>query len=251
LLAWPAGAAQIYEKTVKLVSTVSSSSAAAGGAPGIALGAGGGARELRLPRITPHDVIVTATPKRVYGNGHSYHINSIGVNCDGETFLSADDLHINLWHLHANDAAFKIVDIKPADMEELSEVITGTRRVARSSLLSNVFCPDYCFFLYFRTERNERQDRQPELAARPRRPLEHRRTPRLANPHAHPRRPSAVRRPSAQPPTSIRLRATPSPTRRQRARSDWPTCARARSATGSARSSTRRAAARARPSSAR
>nr|XP_023415596.1 serine/threonine-protein phosphatase 2A 55 kDa regulatory subunit B delta isoform isoform X3 [Loxodonta africana] len=36
-----------------------------------------------------------------------------------------DDLRINLWHLEITDRSFNIVDIKPANMEELTEVITA------------------------------------------------------------------------------------------------------------------------------
>lgn len=55
----------------------------------------------------------------------SYHINSLSFSPDGETFLSADDLRINLWSLNNSMSTFNIVDIKPDDMEELSEVITS------------------------------------------------------------------------------------------------------------------------------
>ena len=60
-----------------------------------------------------------------------YHINSVGVNSDGATFLSADDLRVNLWSLENAKLAFNIVDIKPPTLEELTEVITvavGTLR---------------------------------------------------------------------------------------------------------------------------
>ncbi|ESN91505.1 hypothetical protein HELRODRAFT_108341 [Helobdella robusta] len=67
---------------------------------------------------------VEANPRRVYANAHAYHINSISVNSDQETFVSADDLRINLWHLGITNQSFNIVDIKPANMEELTEVIT-------------------------------------------------------------------------------------------------------------------------------
>ena len=42
--------------------------------------------------------------------------------CAQETYLSADDLRINLWHMEITDQSFNIVDIKPANMEELTEV---------------------------------------------------------------------------------------------------------------------------------
>lgn len=70
-------------------------------------------------------VLVEASPRRVYANAHTYHVNSISVNSDQETFLSADDLRINIWHQDIIDESFNIVDIKPANMEELTEVITA------------------------------------------------------------------------------------------------------------------------------
>lgn len=81
--------------------------------------------DLKLPRLTHHDTVVAAVPRRTYANAHAYHINSISVNSDGETFISSDDLRINLWNLNIQDQSFNIVDIKPANMEELTEVITA------------------------------------------------------------------------------------------------------------------------------
>uniref|UniRef100_A0A7N6AD35 Serine/threonine-protein phosphatase 2A 55 kDa regulatory subunit B n=1 Tax=Anabas testudineus TaxID=64144 RepID=A0A7N6AD35_ANATE len=80
---------------------------------------------LRVPVFRPMDLMVEASPRRVFANAHTYHINSISVNSDCETYLSADDLRINLWHLEITDRSFNIVDIKPANMEELTEVITA------------------------------------------------------------------------------------------------------------------------------
>lgn len=82
---------------------------------------------LKLPRLTLHDKIIAATPKKIYSNAHTYHINSISINTDGETFISSDDLRINLWNLQIPDQCFNIVDIKPANMEELTEVITSSQ----------------------------------------------------------------------------------------------------------------------------
>ena len=83
------------------------------------------ASALKLPRLTHHDTVTAAVPRRTYANAHAYHINSISVNSDGETFVSSDDLRINLWNLNIQDQSFNIVDIKPANMEELTEVITA------------------------------------------------------------------------------------------------------------------------------
>jgi serine/threonine-protein phosphatase 2A regulatory subunit B len=103
---------------------------------------------LRLPRMQNQDNIVAAVPRKVYANAHAYHINSISINSDGETYISADDLRVNLWNLNISDQSFSpyrnrifcildirltiaitrfldIVDIKPVNMEELTEVITA------------------------------------------------------------------------------------------------------------------------------
>ena len=34
----------------------------------------------------------------MYKNAHEYHIHSLSLASDGENFLSADDLRINIWH---------------------------------------------------------------------------------------------------------------------------------------------------------
>ncbi|KAJ1675392.1 protein phosphatase 2A regulatory subunit cdc55 [Spiromyces aspiralis] len=81
--------------------------------------------DLKLPQLTPHENIIAAIPRRIYANAHTYHINSISVNSDNETYLSADDLRINLWNLGINNQSFNIVDIKPVNMEDLTEVITA------------------------------------------------------------------------------------------------------------------------------
>lgn len=47
---------------------------------------------------------------------------------DGETFISADDLRINLWNLQISNQSFNIVDLKPVNMEDL----TGEFLVYRS-----------------------------------------------------------------------------------------------------------------------
>ncbi|CAD5227798.1 unnamed protein product [Bursaphelenchus okinawaensis] len=81
--------------------------------------------DLLLPQLEDMDLVVEATPRRVYSNAHTYHINSISLNADQDTFISADDLRINLWHHEITKESFTIVDIKPANMEELVEVITS------------------------------------------------------------------------------------------------------------------------------
>jgi serine/threonine-protein phosphatase 2A regulatory subunit B len=116
---------------------------------------------LRLPRTTQQDHIIAAVPRKVYSNAHAYHIHSISVNSDQETYISADDLRINLWNLNISDQSFSkhrrniqqlhlitgyldIVDIKPVNMEELTEVITATE-----------FHPTHCnLFMYSSSKSN-------------------------------------------------------------------------------------------------
>lgn len=83
-------------------------------------------RSVNIPVIKQMERMeVEAIPKRIFANAHTYHINSISLNSDQETFMSADDLRINLWHIEITNQSFNIVDIKPANMEELTEVITA------------------------------------------------------------------------------------------------------------------------------
>ncbi|CAH9052393.1 unnamed protein product [Cuscuta europaea] len=80
---------------------------------------------LRLPVVSSAETSIVARCRRVYAHAHDYHINSISNNSDGETFISADDLRINLWNLEISNQSFNIVDMKPSNMEDLTEVITS------------------------------------------------------------------------------------------------------------------------------
>lgn len=44
---------------------------------------------------------------------------------DGETIISADDFRINLWNLEVSDQCFNMIDMKPLNMEDLTELITS------------------------------------------------------------------------------------------------------------------------------
>ncbi|KAL4194401.1 hypothetical protein AMTRI_Chr05g68370 [Amborella trichopoda] len=85
----------------------------------------GGIPSLHLPVVASHETSLVARCRRIYAHAHDYHINSISNNSDGETFISADDLRINLWNLEISNQSFNIVDVKPANMEDLTEVITS------------------------------------------------------------------------------------------------------------------------------
>lgn len=71
------------------------------------------------------ELVVEANPQQIFANAHKYHINSISVKSDHETYISVDDLKVNLWHLEITDRSFNNMDMKPSDMKELMEVITA------------------------------------------------------------------------------------------------------------------------------
>ncbi|XP_060771895.1 protein phosphatase 2, regulatory subunit B, gamma a isoform X2 [Neoarius graeffei] len=102
---------------------------------------------LQVPVLKPTDLMVEVRPRRIFANGHTYHINSISVNSDGETYLSADDLRINMWHLDITDRSFNIVDIKPVNMEDLTEVITAAE-----------FHPQHCHLFIYSSTFEEPED---------------------------------------------------------------------------------------------
>ncbi|XP_006644337.2 serine/threonine protein phosphatase 2A 55 kDa regulatory subunit B beta isoform-like isoform X2 [Oryza brachyantha] len=85
----------------------------------------GGLNSLRLPVVTSQETSLAASCRRVFTHAHDYHINSISNNSDGETFVSTDDLRINLWNLEISNQSFNIIDVKPTNMEDLTEVITS------------------------------------------------------------------------------------------------------------------------------
>lgn len=75
-------------------------------------------------KITHTEEATRANCRKVYAHAHDFNINSISNNSDGETFISSDDLRINLWNLEISDQCFNIIDMKPSNMEDLTEVIT-------------------------------------------------------------------------------------------------------------------------------
>ena len=50
----------------------------------------------------------------LYKYGHEYHINSLSLSPDGENFISADDLRVNLWNIEDNRTVYNMLDMKPA-----------------------------------------------------------------------------------------------------------------------------------------
>ncbi|KAL9680527.1 hypothetical protein QQ045_018407 [Rhodiola kirilowii] len=75
------------------------------------------------PKVPRPESSTVAMCRRTYAKGHDFYINSISINSDCETFLSADDFSINLWNLEISGQTFNIVDLKPTDTDHVSEMI--------------------------------------------------------------------------------------------------------------------------------
>lgn len=61
---------------------------------------------LALPQVSVAGMAVATSLRRVFANAHAYHVNSVDPNSDGEHFISADDLRINMWNLEITDRSF-------------------------------------------------------------------------------------------------------------------------------------------------
>ncbi|XP_048136797.1 serine/threonine protein phosphatase 2A 55 kDa regulatory subunit B beta isoform-like isoform X2 [Rhodamnia argentea] len=95
-----------------------------------------------LPGIADNSDDAFARCRKIYARAHDFNINSVSNNSDGETFISADDLRINLWNMEISSQCFNIVDIKPTNMEDLTEVITSAQ-----------FHPVHCNLLAYSSSR--------------------------------------------------------------------------------------------------
>lgn len=54
-------------------------------------------------------------------------INQLSVCCDNLSFVSADNLQLLLWNIENCKSAFKILDLKPEEIEDIDEMITSVQ----------------------------------------------------------------------------------------------------------------------------
>eukprot|EP00924_Labyrinthula_sp_SR-Ha-C_P003428 augustus_masked-scaffold_15-processed-gene-9.44-mRNA-1 protein AED:0.10 eAED:0.22 QI:0/-1/0/1/-1/1/1/0/556 len=81
--------------------------------------------ELKVPKKVVIEKLKMPILRKTYASDvHEYNISSLSTSADKETFLSADNLRVNLWSLHVQDQSYNVLDIKPDDMQELSEIIS-------------------------------------------------------------------------------------------------------------------------------
>ena len=113
-----------------------------GGAEGAAASAAGG---LVIPRIGSKPKLGRrAKMCRAFRNAHSYTMNSISCCSDGETFISSDDLRVYLWSLERENEVFMTLDLKPDNLEDLTEVITTSK-----------FHPEHCYLFGYSNSRGQ------------------------------------------------------------------------------------------------
>ncbi|KAE8726561.1 Serine/threonine protein phosphatase 2A 55 kDa regulatory subunit B beta isoform [Hibiscus syriacus] len=102
-------------------------------------------------KIANYEDTAYARCRRVYANAHDFNINSISNNrtqtelCFGFYMMEGiqrNDLRVNLWNLEVTDQSFNIVDMKPSNMEDLTEVITSAE-----------FHPTHCNLLSYSSSR--------------------------------------------------------------------------------------------------
>ncbi|GKT27238.1 Protein phosphatase 2A regulatory subunit PR55 like protein [Aduncisulcus paluster] len=83
--------------------------------------------QLRLPHIRSLHSCFAASHIHDYTDTQGFRIHSLSFSADHNVFLSADDLRIHLWSLERPDTCFNVVDLKPEDMADLSELITTAK----------------------------------------------------------------------------------------------------------------------------
>ena len=89
---------RISERRVRPVASVNVHRGRFGGQPPI--------QRLVVPSLGAGETTVVSKHRRTFNNAHAYHINSISTCSDGKTFLSADDLRINIWDFENTQSSF-------------------------------------------------------------------------------------------------------------------------------------------------
>jgi serine/threonine-protein phosphatase 2A regulatory subunit B len=84
-------------------------------------------KDFNMPKLQTVESGLMSTIRKVYPNLHQYHINALSCASNEEFLLSSDDLRVQLWSLEQPNKAFIAIDLKPDNLEELSEVITSSQ----------------------------------------------------------------------------------------------------------------------------
>lgn len=82
-------------------------------------------QSLKMPKMKVIEQNHYPSLKRTFPSLHGYHIHSLSQNLNGTSFLSSDDLSVLFWDLEEMKVAHGLINIKPASINELTEVITS------------------------------------------------------------------------------------------------------------------------------
>lgn len=82
---------------------------------------------LTLPKIKTLDTGLSPVIKVSYPILHTYNVHSVSACANGENFLSADDLTVNLWAFGVTERTFTVLDISPRNLNEINEVLTTAK----------------------------------------------------------------------------------------------------------------------------
>ncbi|EFA78537.1 hypothetical protein PPL_09189 [Heterostelium album PN500] len=61
-----------------------------------------------------------------YEHEEIFNLNSISINSDCQTFLSSDEFRVYLWDLNIGQQCYNIIDLKPSNIQMLTEIIRVT-----------------------------------------------------------------------------------------------------------------------------
>lgn len=93
---------RISERRARPVASVNVQRGRFGGQPPI--------QRLKVPSLGAGETSAVPKHRRTFNNAHAYHINSISTCSDGQTFLSADDLRINIWDFENTQSSFSALN---------------------------------------------------------------------------------------------------------------------------------------------
>lgn len=83
-------------------------------------------KTLKVPKKIVTETTKMPTLRKMYADDvHAYDVSTLSVMADKTSFLSGDNLRINLWDMNIETHAYNVLDVKPEDMNELSEIISS------------------------------------------------------------------------------------------------------------------------------
>ena len=84
-------------------------------------------QQIQLPKLKVVETGYLPSLKHQFADLHNYHINSVSIASNDEYMISSDDLRVYIWDIQERNKAFNVIDLKPEDLTDLSEVITSSQ----------------------------------------------------------------------------------------------------------------------------